>query len=409
MIVPKDKVLLQDLAKKQLEYANLPIMAERTKRWYNHNDFIGNDVMVHFETWTCIDELRTPLQTTTDLARGIEANILNTILNHELINDDRVVPNTYNIGWSSYMTPLGIDVSTQETEGVGYQFIHAINDLEEDFHKLKPSQMGVDKKSTLEYKAVLEDVFGDILPVRISCGSLCDNLSIHPIRWMGMENMFFNFMDYPELFKQMMDKLANDHIAYHRLLEKEDCLLLNNGNDWLGQGSFGFTNQLPCEPITDGVKTKHMWGYLDSQETKGVSPESFAEFFYPYYERVASEYGLLSYGCCEPVDMYWENCLSKLPNLRKISISPWTDEEFMGDALRGKNIVFHRKPSPNYLGIGRVFDEDGFKNHVKKTLKAARGCKLEFSYRDVYVLGGDPTKPRRAVEIIRQMVEKYWG
>jgi hypothetical protein len=405
----KDKHLLRELAKKQAEYANLPIMEERVKRWYNHNDLIGNDVMLHFEVWTCLNELMSPLEAETDEGRGIEWQLKHNMLNHEMVNDDRVVSKTYDINRWMYFKPFDIDVSTQNTEGIAYQFIHQINDLAEDFHKLKPSYMVIDNEGTLKYKEMLEDIFGDILPVRISCGSLDGSLTIHLIRLMGMENMFVNFMDYPELFKKMMNQLVDDYIKYYRLLEAENCLLLNNGNDGLGQGSFGFSNTLPKEKIEGNVLTKHMWGYMDSQETKGVSPESFAEFFYPYYERLANEFGLLSYGCCEIVDTYWENCLSKLPNLRKISISPWSDEEYMGNVLRGAKTIFHRKPSPNYmLGSGSGLDEEGFKAHIIKTLQAARGCKLEFSYRDVYLLGGDPTGPRRAIEIIRHLTEKYW-
>jgi len=35
---------------------------------------------------------------------------------------------------------------------------------------------------------------------------------------------------------------------------------------------------------------------------------------------------------------------------------------------------------------------------------AARGCKMEFFCRDVYTLGGDPTRTARAVQIIREMI-----
>ncbi|MDL2293330.1 hypothetical protein LJC60_01715 [Ruminococcaceae bacterium OttesenSCG-928-D13] len=77
--------------------------------------------------------------------------------------------------------------------------------------------------------------------------------------------------------------------------------------------------------------------------------EMYAEFVFPYYERIAQVYGRLSYGCCEPVDPVWD-MVSRLPNLRKISISPWCNEEKMGEALRGSSIIYHRKPSPTSLG-----------------------------------------------------------
>lgn len=123
---------------------------------------------------------------------------------------------------------------------------------------------------------------------------------------------------------------------------------------------------------------------------------------------MAKHFGLLSYGCCEPVHPYWEAYISKYPNLRKVSISPWCDEAFIGERLQGENIIYHRKPSPNFVGVGKEFDEQGFKEHVIKTLQCAKGCKLEFSFRDVYTLSGDTTKPKRAVQIVRDMIEKHW-
>ena len=38
MISQKDRALLRELAKQQMEYANLPVMAERKQRWYDFND-----------------------------------------------------------------------------------------------------------------------------------------------------------------------------------------------------------------------------------------------------------------------------------------------------------------------------------------------------------------------------------
>jgi len=81
----------------------------------------------------------------------------------------------------------------------------------------------------------------------------------------------------------------------------------------------------------------------------------------------------------------------------------------MGERLAGSGIIFHRKVSPNYVGVGCVFDEDGFTRHIRETLEAARGCRLEFALRDIYTLCGEPWRIRRAVEIIRNEIEGLWG
>ena len=147
---------------------------------------------------------------------------------------------------------------------------------------------------------------------------------------------------------------------------------------------------------------------MDSQETVGISPAMFEEFIFPCYRKIAEQFGLLSYGCCEPVDPIWDSCISKLPNLRKVSISPWCNEEFMGERLRGGRVIYQRKPSPNFLGVDPVLDEEAFRQHIRKTLLAARGCKLEITQRDVYTIHHNIPKARRYVEIIREEIEDHW-
>ena len=146
---------------------------------------------------------------------------------------------------------------------------------------------------------------------------------------------------------------------------------------------------------------------MDSQETVGISATMCEEMIVPAYRKVMDCYGLLSYGCCEPVDSFWGS-VSQFPNLRKVSISAWCDEQFMGNVLQDSGVIYQRKPSPNFVGIGKELDEDGFRNHIIKTLKAAKGCNLEITFRDVYNLDGNLGKPKRAVEITREAIEEHW-
>lgn len=154
----------------------------------------------------------------------------------------------------------------------------------------------------------------------------------------------------------------------------------------------------------ENIDAFFVWGFMDSQETVSISPEMFEEFIFPCYKKISESFGLLSYGCCEPVDPIWENCISRLENLRKVSISPWCNEAYMGERLRGSKIIYHRKPSPNYLGTGTLLDEEAFRTHIRESLQAARGCEMEITQRDVYTINKDISKAKRYVDIIKEEI-----
>ena len=132
----------------------------------------------------------------------------------------------------------------------------------------------------------------------------------------------------------------------------------------------------------------------------------FPEFIAPYFSRMAEEFGLVYYGCCEPVEMYWDQDISKYPHLRKVSISPWCNEEFMSERLSGGKVIYSRKPSPNFIGVQKEFDEDAFRKYIRHTAELTKDCKTEFIFRDIYTLHGNLDKVKRAVEIVREETDK---
>jgi hypothetical protein len=225
---------------------------------------------------------------------------------------------------------------------------------------------------------------------------------------MGMENMFCSMMAEPAEFHELMRLITDDLIRCLRWQEENGLLVPHNGNDYIGSASYCFSDELPGA-VYEGFGSKDTWGHLNGECSIGISPEQYSEFLYPYLERLAVEHGLIYYGCCEPVHSYWDKNLSRLPNLRKISISPWCDEEFMGERLAGRGVIYSRKPFPNFIGIGSEFDEDAFAASIKKSAAVVKGrCKAEFIFRDIFTLYGNLGKTRRAVDITRGIAESIY-
>ncbi|PHV70454.1 hypothetical protein CS063_10200 [Sporanaerobium hydrogeniformans] len=412
----RDRAILRELAKKQYEYSQLPLMKQREVEWQLHNDLQGQKPMIHIEVDTFEEEIiKDRLQCESEKARVIERQLLHNMLNHEVVGDDQIVRDHYPIRWKSWFKLFGFETTKVETKdakgrSIGHHFNYHISDLGDALPTLGATDFGVDKEATYAYKAEVEEIIGDILPVKIVFDCLYAVPTQEVVHMMGMENMLFSMYDYPDEFKVFMNRIADDYISYFKYLEEEGCILPTTGNQILGQGSLCYTKQLPNAQALEGKKvtTFDVWGFMDSQETVGISPAMFNEFIFPYYKKVANLYGRLSYGCCEPVHAIWEQCISKLPRLSKVSISPWCDEAFMAEQLRGSKVIYHRKPSPNFLGVGKELDEEAVREHITKTLQLARGCKLEITQRDVYTLEGNIPKVRRYVEIIRELIETHW-
>lgn len=407
-----DRIILRELAKKQYEYSQTEKNKNRIREWTDHNSLQGKRPMIHLEMWTFAQEIIPQrLQCKGEFARDVETKLYCNFLNQELFDDDRVTPDYYPMPYDTHFTLFNIPIKKHNSVGsVGHEFISVVEDLEDDYEKLQETDYGVDMESTMLKKQALEEVFGDILPVRLQMNCLYSVPTQMIVHFMKMENMMFNIYDYPELFKEMMNRIADDTLAYYKMLEEKRLILPTTSFEGVGQGTWSFNTELPGwdewekRPFTP----KDVWGFMDSQETVGISPDMYEEFIFPCYEKIASSYGLLSYGCCEPVDPIWDKCISRLPNLRKVSISPWCNEEFMGERLRGTKVIYHRKPSPNFLGVDPVLDEDAFRAHIRKSLTAARGCKMEITQRDVYTIHNSIPKAKRYIEVIREEIENNW-
>ena len=417
IISAQDREILREVAKKQLELANKESNKERIKLWYKHNALQGDRPMIHLEMWTFAQEiLPQRLKCTGAFAKQVETMLYCNFLNQELFDDDRVTPDYFPLNYDTNFELFSIKINKQnatDAEGnqsVGHHFESIVEDLEDDYDKLKETTYGVDLETTEKKKKAIEEAIGDILPVKLQMDCLYSVPTQMLVHFMSMENMMFAMYDYPELFKEMMGRIADDTLAYYRMLEEKRLIMPTTSFESVGQGTWSFTNELPSwdewekRPFT----TKDVWGFMDSQETVGISPAMYEEFIFPCYKKISEQYGLLSYGCCEPVDPIWDNCISKLTNLRKVSISPWCKEEVMGEKLKGSKVIYHRKPSPNFLGVDPVLDEAAFREHIRKSLYAARGCKMEITQRDVYTIHNNIDKARRYVEIIRQEIENNW-
>ena len=122
-----------------------------------------------------------------------------------------------------------------------------------------------------------------------------------------------------------------------------------------------------------------------------VSPAMFEEFEVRYVQRLFEPFGLVYYGCCDPLDGKMAQ-VRKIPHVRKVSMSPWVNQERGAREIRG-DFVFSRKPNPAFLAWD-VFDAEAVKQDLETTRDICRqyGCPLELILKDISTVRYEPQR-----------------
>ena len=410
----KDRELLQSLARRKLDLAEHPDNLERKDEWLRHDSGKPGRPLVLAEHGG-IRDARLPvpdalLQCEDAWARTVERGLRHELYLFDTLKDDHVIEPWVNTKWKVSTSNYGVQTITHHADnfvGMGARnWEPALRDLNADFGKLRPRTFTVDREATAREKARLEAVFDDILPVRIRGDHWWTfGLTIVAIDLIGLENLMLAMYDNPEGLHRLMSFLHDDHLAFARWLEHEGLLTPNNENDYIGSGSMGYSNDLPLADYIPGapVRMKDLWLLLESQETVGVGPDQFEDFIFPYQLSLARHFGRVYYGCCEPVHTRW-HVLKRLPNMARVSVSPWADEAFLA-AEFGATYVFSRKPNPSLISTTR-FDEDALRADLRQTLTTARNCRVELIMKDVHTLNNEPERLPRWVQLARETIEE---
>ena len=408
-ITPRDREILRNLAKEQLEAAHSPKNAAILKKWQAQAEGRRESPTVRLLFSNFTHEVITPrMRCSGESARELEAALLSTMTGRVLFDDDTPISPTFDIRWDTWVKPFGLEphlTRPQMENPQGYHIDPVIENLEGEIDRLRGGSFGVDRENTRARAALAQDTFGDILPVRMVMDSLTGPMTSPMVFLMGMENYYCSLYDCPDQVHEAMDMACTMYENFYDFLEREGLLLPTNGISPICQESFAFTDELPIENVT---KTTQCWGFLESQETTAVSPETFGEFVFPYQDRLAKRFGLLSYGCCERVDAIWPEYLSKWKNLRKLSVSPFNNEAQVGEYLRGSRVVFYSKPRAEYVTNRGPLEEDAIRAYFKGVAEHASGCLLEVAQREVGTIYGEYHRGRRYVQLARETLETYW-
>lgn len=408
-ITQKDKEILRELAGHKAELSHSKRNDEILAMWEKQAKGLRETPTVRLLFSNFRKEVINPrMRCEGDVARRLEAQLLSSMVGRDLFGDDTPVSDTFDVALFASVSPFGASPKTVMAGGStgGYHIEPLTDDIEANVDLFRGGSFRVNLQGTKEWCEVADGVFGDLLPSRITQASLTGAITNPLVHLIGMETYYTSMYDCPDTLHEIMEMATSVYERYYDYLEEQKLLLPTNGYSAVAQESFAFTDELPAKGSISSAG--QVWGFLESQETTAVSPETYGEFVYPYQERLVKRFGLLSYGCCERVDAIWENYLSKWKNLRKLSVSPFNNEAQVGEYLRGTRIVFYSKPRAEYVTNPGPLDEDALRRYFKGVCECASGCLFEIAQREVGTIYGDYERGRRYVEIAKECVEQYW-
>ena len=399
-LTPKDTDTLRRLASHVAEIAALPIHVERARLWQKLNDLQSERPMVWINEipWhemNVDDELT--LVTEHPWARDQERDLRRTIYQWRHMSGDMIVSDFLACPLAIHSTDFGIieDVDIVKTDNdndiVSRHFNIQIRDFD-DLEKIKLPTVTHNKPATeFRYQAMCR-VYEGIMPVKkVGQTHIWFTPWDYMIRWWGIQEAMVDMIERPDLVHAGVDRMVDAWMVELDQFIEQNLLSLDCDNTRIGSGGYGYTQQLPGDDF-DGnyVKPHNMWGCSNAQIFSEVSPQMHWEFALEHDLRWLLRWGLTYYGCCEPLDGKID-ILRRIPNLRKISVSPWCNTKRAIERLGG-DYVISRKPSPAILAEDHWHPERA-KQELCEFLKLAKGnCHVELIMKDISTVRYQPQR-----------------
>ncbi len=406
----KDYVVLRELAVKVREVSEDPRQQERIQLWKQANGLKPARPMVLIDQipWhemNVDDELT--LLTHDPFCRKLEWDLRTTLYKWNHFPVDMVVPSYVDIpmaisGLHYGLQPLEQTAALDAANDVVGHFYHDQLRTEADLEKIKMPQVVHDRDLTARRMEMARDIFQDILAVRpqgaVPNFALWDRI----VEYRGAEAVMYDLVDRPDFIHKLVSRMQRATLAMVDQLEEQGLL---PKSQLTVHCSGAHSHELPA-PGYDCTQPRmqDIWTFGMAQIFAAVSKAMHEEFDLQYAEPFYARSGLVYYGCCEPLDEKLDR-VRKIPNLRKISISPWADPGRAAEQI-GDCFVLSRKPSPAYL-TDDGWDEEEIRRDISFTMEvaAANGCPLEFILKDISTVNYKPQRLWRWSELVMELVQ----
>ena len=412
-----EKETLRALGRRLREISELPVQEENRKLWRAVNDGkMIRPVIVARDYPVCLlgegpDAILPTIEDPWWQRREMEMKL--AIYEWDHLRCDRVVEPYVEVPVEVDDTNVGLRMSSypakwnkMEDLDKAYAFEQVIFDEKDVEEKIKMPQVTYHREQTMENYERMCEVMDGIIDVKL--------FGINNFRYA----MFDDIFAWTTINQGMEDLIADpDYLMaaakrytkcfIHRAKQYEDLGLIssNNNNCYIGNGGYGYTNELPA-PTESGIggRLKDNWGVCQDQIFTSVSPATSKEFAFENEKPWADLYSRIYYGCCERTDHKLKE-LGTFDNLRKITVSPFAHQQEAFEKM-GSDYIVSFKPNSVYLTLEPMGEKE-LRTEMENVCKWAReyNNSVEIVMKTIITLNHDPTRLWKwcdmAAEVIR--------
>ncbi len=406
----RDVSILRELSKQVSEIANKPIQEERRNLWRKHNSFMRIRPLINVRAFAFSEIIdRNTMKCEDPLLRSYEYYMhlmkFRDTIGYDFIIEpwltvDSIYDPTIDNRW-------GVRVGLGEKIHHGGAASYKPELLDEvDIERLIVPRHKINEEATNERFEKLQSAVGDIMEIHVDRGPMLSfwtgDISTDLAQMRGLEQIMWDVYDRPEWFHKLLKFMRDGILKVHEEAENaNDFSLLNHQNQ-----AMTYAEELKDPmPNTYGRKRKELWWYMASQEFTSFGPDMFDEFMLQYQIPILEKFGLVSYGCCEDLTQKID-CLRKIPNLRRIAVTPFANTKKCAEQI-GKDYILSWRPNPATM-TSTGLDEDFVRKHMRENFKAFKENDNHFdiTLKDVETINHQTQNVSKWVRIVREEIEK---
>lgn len=272
----------------------------------------------------------------------------------------------------------------------------------EGIDKLHNDTITYDEEETNRKYYKVANVIGDIVPIR--------KVGVNYATYVQWDNIG----EFRGVEPLLVDLIVEPDFS-HRLMAKITDIVIDRNEQLRKMGLFDSDPEsLHCTPTLcsdlhpelDNMDNKNIWGRAAAQVFSSVSKAMHDEFDITYMKKALQGYGHVYYGCCEQLDQKID-IVEKLPNLRKISISPWANVSVASEIIGGK-YVLACKPNPALVAVGNV-DKALVRKEICEIMDTCYkyGCSFDMVIKDISTVNHRPENLIEWEKIVMDIVTHY--